>query len=34
VDVAYLGDSITDAWDNEGYGGLFPGRGLEVGGWR
>jgi lysophospholipase L1-like esterase len=27
ADVVFLGDSITDAWDNEGYGGFFPGRG-------
>jgi lysophospholipase L1-like esterase len=26
VDVVFLGDSITDAWDNEGYGGFFPGK--------
>lgn len=27
VDIVFLGDSITDAWDNEGYGGFFPGKG-------
>ena len=24
--VVFMGDSITDNWDNEGYGGFFPGR--------
>jgi lysophospholipase L1-like esterase len=27
VDVVFLGDSITDAWSNERYGGFFPGKG-------
>ncbi len=27
VPVVFLGDSITDAWDDEGRGGFFPGRG-------
>jgi lysophospholipase L1-like esterase len=27
VPVAFLGDSITDAWDDEGRGGFFPGKG-------
>jgi lysophospholipase L1-like esterase len=26
ADVVFLGDSITDAWDNEGFGGFFPGK--------
>jgi lysophospholipase L1-like esterase len=26
VDVVFLGDSITDAWSNERYGGFFPGK--------
>jgi len=26
VEAVFLGDSITDAWDNEGYGGFFPGK--------
>ena len=24
--VVFMGDSITDNWDNEGYGGFFPGK--------
>ena len=24
--VVFLGDSITDLWDNEGFGGFFPGK--------
>jgi lysophospholipase L1-like esterase len=24
--VVFMGDSITDMWDNEGFGGFFPGR--------
>lgn len=24
--VVFMGDSITDLWDNEGYGGFFPGK--------
>ena len=27
VDVVFLGDSITDAWSNERFGGFFPGKG-------
>jgi lysophospholipase L1-like esterase len=27
VDVVFLGDSITDAWTSERYGGFFPGKG-------
>jgi acyl-CoA thioesterase I len=27
VAVVFLGDSITDAWDDEGRGGFFPGKG-------
>jgi lysophospholipase L1-like esterase len=27
VEVVFLGDSITDAWSNEQYGGFFPGKG-------
>jgi acyl-CoA thioesterase-1 len=27
VDVVFLGDSITDNWDEEGRGGFFPGKG-------
>lgn len=27
VPVVFLGDSITDAWDDEGRGGFFPGKG-------
>ena len=27
VDVAFLGDSITDNWDEKGRGGFFPGKG-------
>lgn len=27
VDVVFLGDSITDAWSNEQFGGFFPGKG-------
>jgi lysophospholipase L1-like esterase len=27
VSVVFLGDSITDAWDDEGRGGFFPGKG-------
>jgi lysophospholipase L1-like esterase len=27
VQVVFLGDSITDAWSNEQYGGFFPGKG-------
>jgi lysophospholipase L1-like esterase len=26
VEVVFLGDSITDAWSNEQYGGFFPGK--------
>jgi lysophospholipase L1-like esterase len=26
VDVVFLGDSITDAWSSERYGGFFPGK--------
>jgi lysophospholipase L1-like esterase len=25
--VVFMGDSITDNWDNDGYGGFFPGAG-------
>ncbi len=24
--VVFMGDSITDSWDNEGFGGFFPGK--------
>src|ERR1044072_6898399 len=24
--VVFMGDSITDLWDNEGFGGFFPGK--------
>jgi lysophospholipase L1-like esterase len=27
VEVVFLGDSITDSWSNERFGGFFPGRG-------
>ena len=27
VDVVFLGDSITDAWTSERFGGFFPGKG-------
>ena len=27
MSVVFLGDSITDAWDDEGRGGFFPGKG-------
>ena len=27
VDVVFLGDSITDSWSNERFGGFFPGKG-------
>jgi lysophospholipase L1-like esterase len=27
VDVVFLGDSITDSWTGEQYGGFFPGKG-------
>ncbi len=27
VDVVFLGDSIIDNWDNDGFGGFFPGKG-------
>ena len=27
VEVVFLGDSITDAWSNERFGGFFPGKG-------
>ena len=29
--VVFMGDSITDAWDDEVYGGFFPGRPWSIG---